>query len=63
MSGINDEILQIQTEINQERLRAKVAIKNGEVFEEVKKIVLVIKELEKKLAACLANQYEMPDRN
>jgi hypothetical protein len=55
MSGIKNEILQIQTKINQEKLRVEVAIKNGEAFEEVKKIVLVIKELEKKLAACLAN--------
>jgi len=63
MSSINDEILQIQTEINQEKRRVKEAIENGVIFEEVKKIVLGIKELKKKLVACLTNQYEMPDRN
>jgi hypothetical protein len=63
MSGINNEILQIQAEIDREKLRAKAAIKNGAIFEEVKKIVLGIKELEKKPDACLANQYEMPGHN
>lgn len=63
MSEINNAVLQLQTEINREKLKVKVAIKNGEIFEEVKKIVLGIKELEKKLGACLTDPYEIPDRN
>jgi len=52
MSQIQDEISQLQTEINQFRLKVKEAIHSGMIFEEVKKITLHIKELEKKLASC-----------
>lgn len=55
MANIKDEIIQLQAEINQEKLRIKEAIKNGAIFEDVKKITLHIKELQQKLESCLVN--------
>jgi hypothetical protein len=57
--NINDhEISRILIEINQEKLRVKEAIKNGAIFEEVKKMTLHIKELQQKLESCLAIQQD-----
>jgi len=56
MSHIIHDILQLETEINQKKLRLKEAIRNGTNLEEVKKIMLGIKELQKNLVACLAKQ-------
>jgi hypothetical protein len=56
MSHIIHDILQLETEINQEKLRLKEAIKNGVIFEEVKKIMLGIRDLQKNLESCLAKQ-------
>ena len=56
MSHIIHDILQLETEINQEKLRLKAAIKNGVIFEEIKTIMLGIKELQKNLESCLARQ-------
>ena len=56
MPNIIHEILQLETEINQEKLRLKRAIKEGVIFEEVKKIMLGIRELQKNLESCLAKQ-------
>ena len=55
MNNTEREIQRLQAEIDQQKLKVKVAIKNGEVFEEVKKITLYIKQLEKKLESYLAN--------
>lgn len=51
MSQLQDEIDQLQTEISQLKVKVKEAIHEGQIFEEVKKITLQIKELEKKLAS------------
>jgi hypothetical protein len=56
MSHIIHDILQLETEINQEKLRLKEAIRNGAIFEEVNTIMQGIKELQKNLEACLAKQ-------
>jgi hypothetical protein len=56
MSHIIHDILQLETEINQEKLRLKQAIRNGVIFEEVKKIMLGIRELQSNLDSCLAKQ-------
>ena len=56
MSHIIHDILQLETEINQEKLKVKEAIKNGAIFEEVKKIIVAIRELQKNLESCLAKQ-------
>ncbi|HEY6437457.1 MAG TPA: hypothetical protein VIY47_12775 [Ignavibacteriaceae bacterium] len=56
MSHIIHDILQLETEINQEKLRLKEAIKTGVIFEEVKKMMLEIRELQKNLESCLAKQ-------
>jgi len=56
MSHIIHDILQLETEINQEKLKVKEAIKNGAIFEEVKKIIVGIRELQKNLESCLAKQ-------
>ena len=56
MPNIIHEILQLETEINQEKLRLKQAIKNGVIFEEVKEIMLGLRELQKNLESCLAKQ-------
>ena len=56
MPNIIHEILQLETEINQEKLRLKQAIKNGVLFEEVKKIMLGTRDLQKNLQSCLSKQ-------
>jgi len=56
MSHIIHDILQLETEINQEKLRLKQAIRNGANFEEVKKIMLGLKGLQENLKTCLAKQ-------
>jgi hypothetical protein len=56
MSHIIHEIIKLETEIHLEKLRVKEAIKNGAIFEEVKKIILTIRELQRNLESCLANQ-------
>ena len=56
MPNIIHEILQLETEINQEKLRLKEAIKHGAIFEDVKKMMLEIKDLQKNLESCLAKQ-------
>ena len=56
MPNIIHEILQLEIEISQEKLRLKRAIKEGVIFEEVKKIMLAIRELQKNLESCLAKQ-------
>ena len=55
MNNTEREIQQLLTEIDQQKLKVKEAIKNGAMFEEVKKITPYIKQLEKKLASYLAN--------
>jgi hypothetical protein len=54
MSHIIHNILQLETEINQEKIRLKEAIRNGTNFDEVKKIMLGLKELRENLDSCLA---------
>jgi len=56
MSHIIHDILKLETEINQEKLRLKAAIKGGVVFEEVKKIMQSINDLQRNLEICLAKQ-------
>ena len=56
MSHIIHEILKLEAEINQEKLRLKNAIKGGVIFEEVKKMMLGIEELQRSLESCLAKQ-------
>ena len=56
MSHIIHNILQLETEINQEKIRLKEAIRNGTNFDEVKKIMLGLKELREILDSCLAKQ-------
>jgi hypothetical protein len=58
MNNNDHEISRILIEINQEKLRVKEAIKNGAIFEEVKKMTLHIIELQKKLESCLAIQQD-----
>ena len=55
MNNTEREIQQLQTEIDQQKLKVKEAIKNGAMFEEVKKITLYINQLEKRLASYVAN--------
>ena len=56
MSHIIHDILKLETEINQEKLRLKKAIKGGVIFEEVKKIMLGIEKLQRNLESCLSKQ-------
>ena len=56
MAHIIHDILQLETEIKQEKLRLKEAIRNGAVFEEVKQIMLGLKTLQENLETCLAKQ-------
>ena len=51
MSKLQDEIDQLQIEISLSKVKVKEAIHEGQIFEEVKKIILQIKELVKKLAS------------
>ena len=55
MNNTEREIQQLQTEIDQQKLKVKEAIKNGAMFEEIKKITLYINQLEKRLASYVAN--------
>lgn len=49
MNNTEREIQQLQTEIDQQKSKVKEAIKNGAMFEEVKKITLYISNLKRNL--------------
>lgn len=49
MSNFSHEISEIESEINRQKLRSIEALKNNSPFEELKKISIRIKDLERKL--------------
>ena len=49
MHNTENEIFQLQLQIQKEKSKVKDAIRNGAIFDDVKNITLVIKEMEKTL--------------
>ena len=58
MSSIDNEIISISQQIVREKLIIEAAISRGVVFEEVKKFVLCLRDLEKKLDHCVSRQMQ-----